>query len=84
MENEEKNKNKKKLIIISMYVILAILLIGVPMFFGLTPVGKAAWNSWFYQVQKADDNTNYETIKKVEDTCRSMIASYNSDKLTYE
>ena len=34
--------------------------------------------------QKIDDATNYETIKKVEDTCRAMIASYEADKLTYE
>ena len=31
-----------------------------------------------------DDNTSYENRKKVEDTCRAMIASYESDKLTYE
>lgn len=61
-----------------------ILIIGLPMFFGATPVGKAMWNNWVHAVQKADDATNYETLKKVEDTCRSMIASYNSDKLTYE
>ena len=53
-------------------------------FFGATPTGKAMWNNWFHAVQKADDDTNYKTLKKVEDTCRSMIASYNSDKLTYE
>lgn len=34
--------------------------------------------------QKIDDATNYETIKQVEDTCRAMISSYESDKLTYE
>ena len=34
--------------------------------------------------RKIDDATNYETLKKVEDTCRSMIASYESDRLTYE
>lgn len=34
--------------------------------------------------RKIDDATSYETLKKVEDTCRSMIASYESDKLTYE
>lgn len=54
------------------------------MLFGLTPAGRAVWNTWFTQVQKADDSTRYETMKKVEDTCRSMIASYESDKLTYE
>ena len=42
------------------------------------------WNSWFHAVQKADDATSYETLKKVEDTCRAMIASYEADKLTYE
>lgn len=65
-------------------VLLLVALIGLPVFFGATPTGKALWNSWFYNVQKADDATNYQTLKKVEDTCRAMIASYNADKLTYE
>lgn len=65
-------------------VILAVLIVILPIYFGATPSGRATWNNWFHAVQKADDDTNYETIKKVEDTCRSMIASYNSDKLTYE
>lgn len=65
-------------------IILIVAVVGLPIFFSATPVGKAMWNSWFYEVQKADDATNYETLKRVEDTCRSMIASYNSDKLTYE
>ena len=41
-------------------------------------------NSVKHDVQKIDDLTNYETIKKVEDTCRAMVASYEADKLTYE
>ena len=49
-----------------------------------TPSGRAMFNRWNYEVQKADDATNYKTLKKVEDTCRSMISSYESDKLTYE
>lgn len=68
-------------------VVLCVLLclcIIAPIFFGATPMGKAMWNNWFHAVQKADDDTNYKTLKKVEDTCRSMIASYNADKLTYE
>lgn len=68
---------------ICLVLILLILFIGLPIFFGLTPSGVALKNKWFHKVQEADDKTNYETIKKVEDTCRSMIASYNSDKLTY-
>lgn len=70
--------------IASLITILLVLFIGLPIFFGATPVGKTVWNNWFYSVQKADDNTNYRTLKQVEDTCRSMMASYNSDKLTYE
>ena len=65
-------------------VVLLLLVVGLPIFFGATPTGKAMWNNWFHAVQKADDATNYQTRKKVEDTCRAMIASYNSDKLTYE
>ena len=64
--------------------IIVLLMILIPVWFGCTPAGKATWNKWFYSVKKADDATNYETIKKVEDTCRSMMASYKSDKLTYE
>lgn len=69
---------------IVLIVVIVTLLIGATIFFSATPAGKAMWNNWFHDVQKADDATNYETLKKVEDTCRSMIASYNSDKLTYE
>lgn len=74
-----------KIIGIAVAIILAVVLfIGLPVYFACTPAGVTTWNNWFHSVQKADDNTNYETLKKVEDTCRSMIASYNSDKLTYE
>lgn len=50
----------------------------------ITPAGRGIINTYFFGVQKVDDVTNYETIKKVEDTCRAMISSYESDKLTYE
>lgn len=61
-------------------------------FFGIviivTPLNNALgtwWNNKVnYAVQKIDDSTNYDMIKKVEDTCRAMISSYYTDKLTYE
>ena len=68
-------------------VMLCIILcscIALSIFFNATPIGKAMWNNWFHTVQKVDDDTNYKTLKRVEDTCRSMIASYEADKLTYE
>ena len=64
------------------FVLIIALLIGL--YFGITPGGRASWNRWFFGVQKADDATRYSTIKKVEDTCRAMIASYEADKLMYE
>ena len=53
-------------------------------FFAANPFGVMTWNSWFGLVQRADDATNYETLREVESTCRSMIASYQSDRLMYE
>ena len=63
---------------------IAAVCIGLILFFAANPLRVMAWNSWFGLVQKADDATNYETLKQVEDTCRSMIASYEADRLTYE
>lgn len=72
-----------KFVAILLCIILALGVI-LPIYFSATPSGKATWNNWFHKVQKADDETNYKTLKKVEDTCRAMISSYEADKLTYE
>lgn len=45
---------------------------------------RGAINSWKHDIQEADDATSYETRKKVEDTLRAYIASYEADKVTYE
>lgn len=74
----------KNIISIILIIFFMIAVIGLPIFFGATPVGKALINNWFYNVQKADDKTNYNTLKKVEDTCRAMISSYEADCLTYK
>lgn len=65
-------------------IVISVVFLFTVIFFAATPPGRATWNNWFHDVQKADDATNYETRKKVEDTCRAMIASYEADKLTYE
>lgn len=63
--------------------IISVILIGAIIFFGFTPGGRRVWNSYTHSLEKADEN-QYETKKQVEDTARSMIASYKSDVATYE
>lgn len=66
-------------------LIAAVVVIGLILLFAATsPIGRAWWNTHFYAVQKVDDATAYRTKRQVEDSCRSMIASYESDKMTYE
>lgn len=67
--------------VIGIIVCVVIIVFGIA---DITPGGRSAINTYFFGIQKADDATNYETRKKVEDTCRSMISSYETDKLTYE
>lgn len=62
---------------------LLVVIIGLTIFFTLTPSGKAIINKWEYSLEKTDEKT-YENQKEVEDTCRAMIASYTQDKLVYE
>ena len=76
--------SKGGIIAVTIICTLIVLLLGVVIYFTCVPSGVAAWNNWHPNVQDADDRTNYETLKQVEDTCRAMIASYNSDKLTYQ
>lgn len=70
-------------LLVSLFVIFLLGAIGVSGFFSCTASGKRIWNNYWHDVQQADDNTRYENRKEVEDTCRSMISSYNADKLTY-
>lgn len=51
---------------------------------GCTPGFVRGCNNYNNSLQKAYDESDYKTKKKVEDTCRAMISSYKSDKLIYE
>ena len=73
----------KKFFAVLGFTFLLLLIIGLPIFFGLTKTGRAVWNEWRYGLEKVDEKT-YENQKEVEDTCRAMIASYTQDKLVYE
>jgi hypothetical protein len=52
--------------------------------YNFAPGFRAVINENQYAVQKADDATSYQTLKKVEDTCRAMISSYEADVLTWK
>lgn len=69
-----------KVLIISITVGLVCLMLGL-MF---VPSVRAAFNINQYQMHKVDDSTRYATRKRVEDEARSLVASYNNDKLRYE
>ena len=58
--------------------VVATLLVAAIIFFGFTPVGRELFLGYDSDMKEAGE-VSYETRKKVEDTCRSMIASYKSD-----
>lgn len=64
--------------------LITVLILGFIIFVACTPTGIRWRNGYEHTLRSTDDDTNYDTLKKVEDTCRSMIASYNTDKMTYE
>ena len=72
--------SKAEKALIGILIVLA-LVVG---FFCITPAGVALRNGYGYAVQKVDDATSYQTRKKVEDTCRAMIANYEADRISYE
>ena len=71
-------------ILIALLCIIVVIGIVMSIYFNCTPSGRAAWNKYKHSLQKADDSSKYETKKKVEDTCRAMVAQYEADKLKYE
>ena len=60
-----------------------LLLVSVTMFTGCRWINTYMGNTIDYVDQKIDDRTRYDTRKTVEDSCRAMVASYESDKLTW-
>ena len=70
-------------VLITIGVLLCVVAVGIGIFFGATPAGKQIIVDWKNSLKTVDESA-YETRRKVEDTCRAMIASFNSDKLIYE
>lgn len=68
--------------------VVLILLVLVALAFGIfvscTPQGVEFWNNYKSSLEFVNDNTKYENRKKVEDSCRAMMATYKRDKIEYE
>ena len=61
-------------------IVFGVIFVILTLFFTVTPPGVRMRNTWFFNVQEAHDQTDYAILRRVEDTARSMIASYHSDK----
>lgn len=77
-------RNRIGSILSSGIIILAIILVCIGILTGCTTGIVENVNNYEYGLKKANDRTDYKTLKNVEDTCRSLISSYESDKFVYE
>ena len=73
---------ENKMAMVFSAIVISILLIVIG--YNFAPGVREAINKNQTAVQIVDDQTRYETLKKVEDTCRAMISSYESDVLTWK
>lgn len=76
------SKTEKKLVLAACCIVVFIAVCAAWVSF--THIGRASWNMYAGSLQKVDDATSYQTRKKVEDTCRAMVSSYEADRLAYE
>ena len=63
-------------------LIIGLFIFGV--YITVFPSGRALFNSYDNTMKKVDDRTKYESRKKVEDTARASVASYKTDRATWE
>lgn len=63
-------------------VLMGLIFFGI--YISFFPAGRALINNYDNTMKKVDDRTKYEIRKKVEDTARASIASYKTDKATWE
>lgn len=73
------SEDTKRALLCSAGIVAVIVLL----FLIFTPTGKGMIQNWTNSMKEVEE-VSYENQKKVEDTARAMISSYESDKLTYE
>lgn len=66
-------------------ILVGAALVALPVSLWLfSPQIQGVLNQKHYEVQKVNERTSYKVRKEVEDTARSMVASYKADRLAYE
>ena len=73
---------ENKMAMVFSAIVISILLIVIG--YNFAPGIRETVNKNQTAVQIVDDQTRYEILKKIEDTCRAMISSYESDVLTWK
>lgn len=67
-------------VVVCVVVIMFLLIVG----YHIAPGIRGFVNTERAYLLEVHYATNYETLKQVEDSCRAMISSYESDRMTYE
>lgn len=67
---------------LSILLVIVLVCVGVSIWF-VRPYLVGCVNTKNAQVYEVDSATNWNTLHEVEDSCRAMIASYNTDVLYY-
>ena len=73
--------DKRLVVPITVFIVVVV---GLFIYYFATPGGRRDLNVRQEQFIVADNETKYTTKKMVEDTARSMIVSYQGDKLYWE
>lgn len=79
MNSEEKAIKTLLKVIISIVFVFTVF--GIAM---LIPGSRAVINEYVFQIERVDQETDYQNRKMVEDTARAMITNYTSYKLEWE
>ena len=67
-----------------MIIWMIVLGLAVVFILATAPSWVGSFNQWRFDMQTVHDQTDYKTLRMVEDTARAMIASYHSDLLIFE
>lgn len=70
--------NRSKIIVACIATIVVFIIFSL-LWMYITPSGRAFKDTYESKLHRVDDSLEYETLRRVEGTCRSMIASYTSD-----